>query len=104
MPRATPPSPASRPCSNTGTSFTNSWDEDWDRRELAREDDMATTNRCRSWMRMVALPMLGLMAGLLAAATPATAQGGNDITFKQVAPDLHFLFDFAGSNVLVLTT
>ena len=49
---------------------------------------------------------LGLLGCLVFAALPAAAQEGarNEITFKQVAPDLHFLFDFAGSNVLVLTT
>ncbi len=49
---------------------------------------------------------LGLLGCLVFAVLPAAAQEGarNEITFKQVAPDLHFLFDFAGSNVLVLTT
>jgi len=48
----------------------------------------------------------GLLGCLVFATLPAAAQEGarNEITFKQVAPDLHFLFDFAGSNVLVLTT
>jgi cyclase len=38
------------------------------------------------------------------AAAPAAAQGTPPVTFKQVAPDLHFLFDFTSSNAVVLTT
>jgi glyoxylase-like metal-dependent hydrolase (beta-lactamase superfamily II) len=44
---------------------------------------------------------------LLVAATlavPAIAQSTREVTFRQVAPDLHFLFEFTSSNAVVLTT
>jgi hypothetical protein len=40
-------------------------------------------------------------------ATAAVAQevpAARDVTFKQVAPDLYFLFEFTSSNAVVLTT
>jgi cyclase len=42
-----------------------------------------------------------LLAGILVVTGPAAAQ---NIAFKEVAPDLHFLFDFTSSNAVVLTT
>ena len=42
-----------------------------------------------------------LLAGILIVTGPAAAQ---NVTFKEVAPDLHFLFDFTSSNAVVLTT
>jgi cyclase len=42
-----------------------------------------------------------LLAGILVVTGPAAAQ---NVTFKEVAPDLHFLFDFTSSNAVVLTT
>src|SRR5947209_11491414 len=50
-----------------------------------------------------------VIAVLLAAAGPwAAARAQNDrageVVFKQVAPDLHFLFEFSSSNAVVLTT
>jgi glyoxylase-like metal-dependent hydrolase (beta-lactamase superfamily II) len=36
-------------------------------------------------------------------ALPAAAQR-SEVEFKQVAPDLHFLFEYNGSNVVVMTT
>jgi glyoxylase-like metal-dependent hydrolase (beta-lactamase superfamily II) len=42
-----------------------------------------------------------LLAGTLIVTGPAAAQ---NVTFKEVAPDLHFLFDFTSSNAVVLTT
>ena len=44
---------------------------------------------------------LALFAGIVFAAVPAAAQ---NVTFKEVAPDLHFLFEFTSSNAVVLTT
>src|SRR5437868_4693822 len=50
-----------------------------------------------------------VIAVLLAAAGPwAAARAQNDrageVVFKQVAPDLYFLFEFSSSNAVVLTT
>src|SRR4030088_2691375 len=47
-----------------------------------------------------------MLAGILLASAPAAAQApaAPEATFKQVAPDLHFLFEYSGSNVVVLTT
>jgi cyclase len=42
-----------------------------------------------------------LLAGILIVTGPAAAQ---NVTFKEVAPDLHFLFDFTSSNAVVLTS
>ena len=50
---------------------------------------------------------VSLAAVLSLAATAAaqdTAPPPRDVTFRQVAPDLHFLFDFNSSNAVVLTT
>jgi tetratricopeptide (TPR) repeat protein len=59
---------------------------------------------CNSFVSFV-LAGLALVTGSMPGSTPARAQNRSDeIVFKQVAPDLHFLYDFAGSNVLVLTT
>src|SRR5262245_37145511 len=64
-----------------------------------REDHMPTK------VMALVLPLLASVAALLLAAQPASAQqGGREIVLKQVAPELHFLYDFAGSNVLVMTT
>lgn len=79
---------------------------------MAPQETMIThaIERTQKTLASPALPSLALLAGLFcavfSATTPASAQEGgrNEITFKQVAPDLHFLFDFNGSNVLVLTT
>ena len=47
-------------------------------------------------------------AAMLSLAAPAAAQDtsppAREVTFRQVAPDLHFLFDFNSSNAVVLTT
>jgi cyclase len=49
-----------------------------------------------------------LLAVLLSAIVPAAAQQAappaREVTFRQVAPDLYFLFDFNSSNAVVLTT
>jgi glyoxylase-like metal-dependent hydrolase (beta-lactamase superfamily II) len=47
-----------------------------------------------------------MLAGLLLASAPAAAQApaAGTVTFKQVAPDLYFLFEFTSSNAVVLTT
>jgi glyoxylase-like metal-dependent hydrolase (beta-lactamase superfamily II) len=45
---------------------------------------------------------LAVLAAILPA-VPAAAQR-SEVTFKQVAPDLHFLFEYTGSNVVVMTT
>ena len=47
-----------------------------------------------------------MLAGLLVASAPAAAQApaAGTVTFKQVAPDLYFLFEFTSSNAVVLTT
>jgi cyclase len=71
---------------------------------------MADTNSILTTCRRIqsfAGSALAFLAGLLVAISPTAAQqagGRSDVVFKQVAPDLHFLYDFAGSNVLVLTT
>lgn len=54
-------------------------------------------------------PILGVMAVLVLATGPAPAQGAADskaheVIFKQVAPDLYFLFDFDSSNAAFLVT
>lgn len=54
-------------------------------------------------------PVLGVMAVLVLATGPAPAQGAADskaheVIFKQVAPDLYFLFDFDSSNAAFLVT
>jgi cyclase len=47
-----------------------------------------------------------MLAGLLVASAPAAAQApaAGTVTFKQVAPNLYFLFEFTSSNAVVLTT
>jgi cyclase len=49
-----------------------------------------------------------LLTAVLSPAAPAAAQDtappAREVTFSQVAPDLHFLFDFNSSNAVVLTT
>jgi cyclase len=63
-------------------------------------------------LRMVANALLrplryiiGTALGFLLALHPALAQGSSsEVEFKQVAPDLYFLFEFTGSNAVVLTT
>src|SRR6476659_10630353 len=47
-----------------------------------------------------------VLAGILFASAPAAAQAPSpsEVTFKQVAPDLYFLFDFNSSNAVVLAT
>ena len=47
-----------------------------------------------------------MLAGLLLASAPAAAQApaAGAVTFRQVAPDLYFLFEFTSSNAVVLTT
>ena len=52
-------------------------------------------------MKSLRVNALALLAGILLPAAPATAQ---NVTFKEVAPDLHFLFEFTSSNAIVLTT
>ena len=50
------------------------------------------------------LASLVLLASVLVT-LPASAQPQrSEVIFKQVAPDLHFLFEYTGSNVVVLTT
>jgi cyclase len=46
------------------------------------------------------------LAGIVFTCAPATAQAPSpsEVTFKQVAPDLYFLFEFTSSNAVVLTT
>jgi glyoxylase-like metal-dependent hydrolase (beta-lactamase superfamily II) len=44
------------------------------------------------------------MAATLFLALPASAQTERRVEFKQVAPDLYFLFDFDSSNAVVLAT
>ena len=54
---------------------------------------------------MRSLARLGLLGCLVFAVLPAAAQQQrSEVSFKQVAPDLHFLFEYTGSNVVVLTT
>jgi cyclase len=47
-----------------------------------------------------------VFAGVVFASAPAAAQAPSpsEVTFKQVAPDLYFLFEFTSSNAVVLTT
>src|SRR5438034_727470 len=45
-----------------------------------------------------------LIAAILTVLPAAAQQQRSEVTFKQVAPDLHFLFEYTGSNVVVLTT
>jgi glyoxylase-like metal-dependent hydrolase (beta-lactamase superfamily II) len=47
-----------------------------------------------------------MLAGVVLASAPAAAQApaATDVTFRQVAPDLYFLFEFTSSNAVVLTT
>jgi hypothetical protein len=47
-----------------------------------------------------------MLAGVLLASLPAAAQApsASEVTFRQVAPDLYFLFEFTSSNAVVLTT
>jgi len=59
---------------------------------------MITPSRNRVW-RLVAMT-----AATLFLALPVCAQTERKIEFKQVAPDLYFLFDFNSSNAVVLVT
>src|SRR5262245_65964666 len=60
-------------------------------------------------MKMADVHQLASVVALAAALLPAAAvaqeaSAGRDVTFKQVAPDLYFLFEFTSSNAVVLTT
>ena len=46
-----------------------------------------------------------MLAGLLLASAPAAAQApaAGAVTFRQVAPDLYFLFEFTSSNAVVFS-
>ena len=49
--------------------------------------------------------VVALAGALLSTAALAQeASTARDVTFKQVAPDLYFLFEFTSSNAVVLTT
>jgi glyoxylase-like metal-dependent hydrolase (beta-lactamase superfamily II) len=53
--------------------------------------------------------LLALLAGFIVAASPAIAQesgqrAAQEPTLKQIAPDLHFFFDYNGSNAVFLVT
>jgi cyclase len=60
----------------------------------------------RTTLRKSRLKVIATVTTILAAALPAAAQQGarDEAAFKQVAPDLHFFYEFSGSNALVLTT
>ena len=49
---------------------------------------------------------LALFAGMMFAARSGTAQqrAADEVTVKQVASDVYFLFDFSGSNAVFLVT
>src|SRR3979490_3605995 len=47
---------------------------------------------------------VAMMAATLFLALPVSAQTEHKVEFKQVAPDLYFLFDFNSSNAVVLVT
>jgi len=51
-----------------------------------------------------AIASIALLATTLLAVPAAAQQPRSEVSFKQVAPDLHFLFEYTGSNVVVLTT
>ena len=60
-------------------------------------------------MKVTDIQKLASVAALTGAllATPRRwprSPAGRDVTFKQVAPDLYFLFEFTSSNAVVLTT
>jgi cyclase len=59
------------------------------------------TTLARRWFQI-----LTALTGILLGALPAAAQQGarDEVVFKQVAPDLYFLYEFTGSNVVVMTT
>ena len=46
----------------------------------------------------------GLVLMTVAQAAAQGAPAAREVTFRQVAPDLHFLFEFTSSNAVVLTT
>jgi glyoxylase-like metal-dependent hydrolase (beta-lactamase superfamily II) len=53
--------------------------------------------------------LLALLASFIVAASPAVAQesgqrAAQEPTLKQIAPDLHFFFDYNGSNAVFLVT
>jgi cyclase len=51
-----------------------------------------------------AIASIALIATTLLAVPAAAQQPRSEVSFKQVAPDLHFLFEYSGSNVVVMTT
>src|SRR6266567_2098116 len=61
----------------------------------------ARTNLARRWFEI-----LTALAGIFLGIPSAHAQQAprNEVVFKQVAPDLYFLYEFTGSNVVVMTT
>jgi cyclase len=68
---------------------------------------MTTASRYAHSRRRFAL--LALLAGFIVAASPAIAQesgqrAAQEPTLKQIAPDLHFFFDYNGSNAVFLVT
>src|SRR5262245_5284606 len=60
-------------------------------------------------MKITDIHKLARVAALAGVLLPTTALAqeastARDVTFKQVAPDLYFLFEFTSSNAVVLTT
>lgn len=60
-------------------------------------------------MKITDIPKFASVVALAAALLPSAAvsqeaPAARDVTFKQVAPDLYFLFEFTSSNAVVLTT
>jgi cyclase len=72
--------------------------------QLGREQRRTTKMKAMPTERPIRVAMM--LAGLLLASAPAAAQApaAGTVTFKQVAPDLYFLFEFTSSNAVVLTT
>src|SRR5438067_11809386 len=50
------------------------------------------------------ITLLAAAAGAWASACAQEDRRASEVVFKQVAPDLHFLFEFSSSNAVVLTT
>jgi cyclase len=65
---------------------------------------MTAAASSRAFVHMASLAVALAIGGGLSAAAQDLQSGPQEIVLKQVAPDLHFLFDFQSSNAVVFVT
>jgi|SRR5918993_2561711 cyclase len=72
---------------------------------LVHQETAATPCRVRArWARTLIVAATFAIGAAVPGATQDIQRGPQEIAFKQVAPDLYFLFDFQSSNAVVFVT